>query len=200
MKESKNPSDESIIKVMEFAWKDHHHARNQTWKTVQIVAVLGAGLLSVDFKYNNFWATLSAAIIIINAAIFGILITWHHRKLEIRKFIHIMNCEEYLGLHRYNLIPLDPGEINKFVEVDEVDKYQFIRLQTGEGKDTEMIEKVKASKVAVPKMFQIHDILTFWRKGNSNTALFIMRIHFIILIFALIILIVRFMLFYKFMQ
>lgn len=197
MKEPRKPSDESVLKVMELAWKDHHHARNQTWKTVQMVAILGAGLISVDFQYKNIWATLSAAILVINAAVFGILITWHHRKLEIRKFIHIMNCEQYLGLHRYDLIPLDPKEITKFIEMNEADTYQFTELQTGKGSYNEVIEKVKDSKISVPKMFSFVDLFKFWRKDKSNTALFIMRIHFIILLFALIITIFRLMQFIR---
>lgn len=32
-------------------------------------------------------------------------ITKTHRKLEIRKFSHILNCEEVLGLHRDDLLP-----------------------------------------------------------------------------------------------
>ena len=104
------PSDESLMKAMELAWRDHHHARDQTWKTVQIVAVLGAGLLSIDFAYENLIATRFAAILVILAAAFGVGITWNHRKLEIRKFIHIMNCEELLGLHRDDIIPLDAGD------------------------------------------------------------------------------------------
>jgi len=90
---------------MELAWRDHHHARDQTWKAVQIVAVLGAGLVTVDAQFGNPVATDAAAILVVLVAFFGILISLHHRKLECRKFVHLMNCEEHLGLRRKDLIP-----------------------------------------------------------------------------------------------
>ncbi len=43
---------ESIRLAMDQAWRDHHHARDQTWKALQIVVVLGAGLVTVDFNFN----------------------------------------------------------------------------------------------------------------------------------------------------
>ena len=36
---------------------------------------------------------------------FGLWVTKNHRVLERREFIHIMNCEEWLGLHQDRLIP-----------------------------------------------------------------------------------------------
>jgi len=98
------PEQESIRMAMDQAWRDHHHARDQTWRAVQIEALLAAGIVGVDFQMENFGATLAAGILVIIAAMFGIMISLHHRKLEIRKFTHIMNCEEALGLHQPNLI------------------------------------------------------------------------------------------------
>ncbi|MBW2737280.1 MAG: hypothetical protein JRE64_00235, partial [Deltaproteobacteria bacterium] len=43
-----DPDKESVIAAMDQAWRDHHHARDQTWKALQIEAVLGAGLVTVD--------------------------------------------------------------------------------------------------------------------------------------------------------
>lgn len=99
------PDDDSVRLAMELAWRDHHHARDQTWRAVQIEAVLGAGLVTVETQFRNPVATLAAATLVILAALFGILISMHHRTLERRKFIHIMNCEEHLGLRRRDLIP-----------------------------------------------------------------------------------------------
>lgn len=99
------PDNDTVRLAMELAWRDHHHARDQTWKALQIVAVLGAGLVAVDAQFGNRGATIAAAILTVFAAFLGILIWLHHRKLECRKFTHIMNCEEYLCLHRKDLIP-----------------------------------------------------------------------------------------------
>lgn len=102
----KIPDDASVRSAMELAWRDHHHARDQTWKAVQMVAALGAGFITVEIQFHNFIATLATGILVILTAYFAITITKNHRKLERRKFIHIMNCEEWLGLHRDDLIPL----------------------------------------------------------------------------------------------
>ena len=102
---AKAPDDATVRLAMDLAWRDHHHARDQTWRAVQIEAVLGAGLVAVDSRFQNATATSAAAVLVIVATLFGILISLHHRRLERRKFIHIMNCEEYLGLRRRDLIP-----------------------------------------------------------------------------------------------
>lgn len=101
---------DSIRSAMDLAWRDHHHMREQTWKALQIEAVLAAGLVGVDWQIQNAYATFAAGILVVIAAFFGILITLHHREAEIRKFTHIVNCEEMLGLHRDDL--LHPGSTN----------------------------------------------------------------------------------------
>lgn len=161
------PSEESLLKAMEMAWKDHHHARDQTWKTVQMVAVLAAGLLTVDLQYRTIFATLPSAILVGIAAIVGIGITWNHRKLERRKFIHLKNCEELLGLHRDDVIPLRGG-----------DGWEV-------GKSKEVID----GAVSVPNLYSIWDIFRIITK--HNTSLFILRTHIAIFLFALVVVIMR---------
>jgi hypothetical protein len=99
-----DPAPESIRLAMDQAWRDHHHARDQTWKAVQMEAVLAAGLLTVDVQYAKGLATSASAVLVILAAVFGILITLHHRTVEITKFRHITNCQRALKLDRPNLI------------------------------------------------------------------------------------------------
>jgi len=142
--------------AMDLAWRDHHHARDQTWKAVQIVAVLGAGLVTVDAQFGNPIATVAAAILVVLAAFFGILISLHHRELECRKFVHLMNCEEYLGLRRKDLIP--------------------------------SYEDDKIGGVMRPQTF------SFWAVFNprhGSTAIFILRMHLAIMLFAIIVLVTR---------
>jgi disulfide bond formation protein DsbB len=147
----KEPEQESIRMAMDQAWRDHHHARDQTWRAVQIEAVLAAGMVGVDFQLENVGATIAAGILVIIAAIFGIMISLHHRKLEIRKFNHILNCEEALGLHQPNLI----------------------------------------DNVSLPSPITFWDIFRF---RKMNTALFILRMHFAIIVFAVIFVVVRWLL------
>lgn len=150
------PEHDTVRAVMELAWRDHHHARDQTWKALQIVAVLGAGLVTVDAQFGKPVATIAATTLVVPAAVFGILITLHHRKLECRKFRHIMNCEEYLSLRRKDLLP---------------------------SYDDDPIAGVKPPEQ-----------LSFWAIFNPrqrSTASFILRIHFAIMMFAIIVMVTR---------
>ena len=51
------PSEESLISTIECAWQDHHHMRDQTWKTLQMEAVLVAAVVAVEFKYGQLLTT-----------------------------------------------------------------------------------------------------------------------------------------------
>lgn len=148
----KEPEPESVRLAMDQAWRDHHHARDQTWKAVQIEAVLGAGLVTVDAQFGNIIATCAAGALVIVAAFSGILISLHHRNLEIRKLIHVLNCEEHLGLRNKKLIP----------SFDD-DKEAGVKRPTK---------------------------IPFWRVFDyreRNTAVFIMRMHIAIMVFAIIV-------------
>jgi hypothetical protein len=160
------PSDEILLKAMELAWKDHHHARDQTWKTVQMVSVLGAGLLTIDLQYKSLLATTLSAVLVLLVAAVGLGITWNHRKLERRKFIHLMNCEELLGLYQDDIIPLDHGDY-------------WAKNQS---------DLVKDSAVSVPRKYSLIDIIN---PLKQNTSLFILRIHLAIMAFALLIVVLR---------
>jgi hypothetical protein len=154
------PSEESVRAAMDWAWRDHHHARDQTWKALQMEAVLGAGLVTVDARYASLWPTLGTALLVILTAAFGLMISWHHRKLERRKILHVYRCEEWLGLHREELIP-------------KVEKLGATATRD-----------VRDAAVEPPKPF------TFWQvfdPRKTNTALFIMRMHIAIMIFAIIV-------------
>ncbi len=167
----KDPDDESVQLAMSLAWKDHHHARDQTWRALGIVAVLGGGLVAVDISSSNLIATTGAGILVILGAIFGLWITKNHRDLERRKFIHIMNCEEMLGLHRDDLIPLEDDHPEK----DDDPKDQLDQM-------------IRDGMVAVPGKF------SFWRVFNfkkHNTSLFIMRLHFALILFSVIFVLAR---------
>lgn len=162
-----SPSPEAVRAAMDLAWRDHHHARDQTWKALQMEAVLGAGLITVDAQHRQLTATLGLAVLVILAAMFGLLISWHHRKLERRKLIHVFNCEEYLGLHRDDLIP------KKWQGADPDDRSAAVR----------------DSAVSFPdrsSWWWVFDI------RRTNTALFIMRMHLAIVAFAIIVVVARY--------
>ena len=52
------PSNESVIKAMEIAWKDHHHVRNQTWTTIAVIIMMIIMYLVIDLAYKNILFTL----------------------------------------------------------------------------------------------------------------------------------------------
>src|SRR5260370_42362596 len=67
-------------------------------------------------------ATIAAGVLVVMSAICGVLISLHHRKLEVRKFTHIVNCEEFLGLHRDDLLP--PGTVRLPMEIRLLDVFR----------------------------------------------------------------------------
>jgi hypothetical protein len=62
-----------------------------------------AGLVTLDVQFHSVVTTLMGVLVVLSA-VSGILISLHHRGVERRKFAHILNCEEALGLHGPNLI------------------------------------------------------------------------------------------------
>jgi hypothetical protein len=127
---------------------------------------LGAGLLTVDLEYKSLLATELSALLVVLASAVGVGITWNHRRLERKKLIHLMNCEELLGLHRDDIIPLARSD--------------------GSMKDKN--EFVKDGAVSVPSKYRFID--TF-NPLKHNTSLFILRMHMAIMAFALLIVFLR---------
>lgn len=143
-----DPSEETLRKQAELEWQDHIQTRGQTWKALQIEAALAVALVGADWQLGNELGTTLFGIIVVAAACFGIAVSLHHRKVEIRKFTHIVNIEEKLGLHTSDLLP----------------------------------------GVGVPEAIRWTDAFR-WRK--SNTALFILRMHFAILVFVVVYVAIR---------
>jgi hypothetical protein len=157
-----NPTDESVRLALQMAWNDYRHARDQTWKTVEIVAVLGAGLVTVDAQFKNVFATLLAGLLVIVASAFGVLISIAQRKAERRKWIHITNFEMFLGLDQTDLIPV----ANKYL------------------KDAALTPDIQDAQISIPPRFK------FWDAFNpkvQNTAMFILRMHLAIILFVLVV-------------
>jgi hypothetical protein len=64
-----------------------------------------AGVVGANWQLQSSIVTIVAAIFVCIVTLCGIQITLRHRNsVEIRKFKHIMNCEEALGLHTDSLI------------------------------------------------------------------------------------------------
>ena len=100
-----HPSEDSVIAAMNMAWKDHHHARDQTWKALQIEFAIAAAVIGINWSITSFEVGVASGFLLFINTLCGIQISLRHRnKVEVTKFRHIMNCEEALGLHKKGLI------------------------------------------------------------------------------------------------
>jgi len=96
---------QSIISAMELAWRDHHHARDQTWKALQIEFVIAAAVVGINWAITSVAVGLASGFLLLITTLCGVQITLRHRnRVELTKFRHIMNCEEVLGLRQDGLI------------------------------------------------------------------------------------------------
>jgi hypothetical protein len=101
---------DTLLRCLELEWNDHFQTRVQTWKTLEIEAVIALGVVGIDVRIDSAVATTAAALLLVIATTFGVLITLRHRKVEQRKFAHILRIEEELGVR---------GEGKIFDDVEE---------------------------------------------------------------------------------
>jgi|WetSurMetagenome_2_1015567.scaffolds.fasta_scaffold511612_1 hypothetical protein len=137
---------ESIRLAMDEAWRDHQHTRDQTWKALQIEFLLVVGVVGAIWQLNSLAVTIMGTLFVLLVTLCGVQITLRHRNtVERRKFNHILNCEEALGLHDDKLI----------------------------------------ANVTMPVPISIYDA---FNPCKGNTAIFILRMHLVIMVFALFVL------------
>jgi len=136
---------------LEIQWQDHFQTRTQTWKTLEISALLAVALVGIDWRIGNPLVTIVAASLLILVTQFGIQITLKHRKVEREKFLIIETVEKELEL----------DEVRRKALQGEADRNN----KKGGGID-----------------------LIYWKSifhfKKSNTPLFILRMHFVIQLFA----------------
>jgi hypothetical protein len=96
------PSADTLRTALDGAWADHHHTRDQTWKSLEVELGLGGGLLGIGFLFDAPLLTAFVGILVVIVAACGIMITVRHRNaVERRCFIHITKLERALGLPLY---------------------------------------------------------------------------------------------------
>lgn len=135
----KKPSEAALLKLLDIQWQDHFQTRSQTWKALEITALIAVALVGLDWKIDNRLVTLVVAGLLAIVALFGMQITVRHRNnVEVMKFKIIKSVGEELGL------------------VD--------------------------SKLELPNPIRWWYVFLFWK---SNTSLFILRMQFVILLFAI---------------
>lgn len=159
---SNKAEQESIRALMTTCWRDHQKTRDQTWKALQIEATLAAGLIAVRFNFpENEFAIILAGLLPILLGIFGVQITMHHRKYQQEKFKIIQKCEEKLYLAQL-VIPFNKERADEHCEGKK-----DCPIQPGEVSD-----------------------IKWWHPFSPfvkpNTPLFIIRMHYAIIIFSIV--------------
>lgn len=131
-------TQEALLKDLEIQWQDHFQTRAQTWKSLEITAILAVALLGLGSQAPHAAISIMAALLLILISMFGTQITLRHRnKVELNKINAIVKLEEDLFINKSLASP----------------------------------DRLSA--------------LTIFNLKKSNTPLFILRIHFVIQLFAL---------------
>lgn len=109
--ENTEPSENAVVARLQIAWQDHHHARDQSWKGLQVVVVAFAAMIGLDLSSEIGPDTVAiAGVATVLLALSGMAITKHHRNsTQVREFSFINNMQRFLGLEREDL--LVPEEI-----------------------------------------------------------------------------------------
>jgi hypothetical protein len=102
--------EDIYLKDLELQWQDHHHMRDQTWKTLTnsfliLIALVGMEIMEIDI----FIVIVTSFALLINS-IFGYALAVHHRLRQKEKFAYIRKYEELLGLRA----PEVKGEIRDY--------------------------------------------------------------------------------------
>jgi hypothetical protein len=143
------PSEASLLKFMEMEWQDHFQTRVQTWRMIEIEALLAIALVGIDWQLDSILVTSCMATLLIILAFLGGRLTIHHRNsVEVRKITHIISIEKRLGMLTPDLF----GDVTPPARIEG------------------------------------------WRDAismRSNTSLYILRLHMIIMAFAVLYLISR---------
>jgi hypothetical protein len=99
-KQKPKPTEASLQSAMSLAWADHQHTRWQTWEALKLEAILAVGLVTLRFVPNGSEPSLTilGSALLFLLALSGVMISFHHRSVEITKFRQITDCETALHL------------------------------------------------------------------------------------------------------
>ena len=95
---------ETLRRALDIEWRDHFQTRGQTWKTLEVTALLLLAFVIADRNLDNILAVAILGFLVAAVSITGLVVTVHHRRAQIRKFTHIDRLEDALGLHQAGLL------------------------------------------------------------------------------------------------
>ena len=92
------PNEEALRVKLQLLWEDLFHLRNQTWRTLEMEAVLLIGLVITDLTLRNHYISCLLVAIVAMSVLSGATATLHHRKTQIRILRHINHIESALRI------------------------------------------------------------------------------------------------------
>jgi hypothetical protein len=136
--ESKKATEEALLKQLDLQWQDHFQTRSQTWKALEVSALVAVALVGLEWQIGG-QVTIVVACLLVLVALFGMQITLRHRNMvEITKFRRITAIEKQL--------------------------------------------KIDDPTLGLPRPMRWWHVFLVWK---SSTSLFILRMQFVILLFAI---------------
>ncbi len=92
---------DAILKDLELQWKDHHHMRDQAWKSLSNSVLVFLGVVGLEIKDVGNIVMIPAYFVLIFIAIIGWTVAAHLRVRQGQKFLFIKKYEEKLGLYEF---------------------------------------------------------------------------------------------------
>lgn len=95
-----------LLKLLEIQWQDLFQVRGQTWKALEIAALLTVAIVGVQWQAPQALVKIVSSVLLIGVSLFGMQITFRHRNsVEVRKFTIISKIEERLKFIAPDLTP-----------------------------------------------------------------------------------------------
>jgi hypothetical protein len=89
---------DAILKDLNIQWTDHHHMRDQTWKTLTNSLLLFLGVVGLELKGVADTVMVPAYILLTVASLSGLAVSCHHRLRQKEKFKYIRKYQDILEL------------------------------------------------------------------------------------------------------
>lgn len=89
---------DALLKLLETEWQDHFQTRGQTWKALEIAALLSVAIVGIQWQAPLILVKIVSSILLIGVSLFGMQITFKHRNsVEVAKFTMISEIEKRLN-------------------------------------------------------------------------------------------------------
>jgi hypothetical protein len=88
---------DALLKLLEAEWQDHFQTRGQTWKALEIAALLTVAIVGIQWQAPLALVKIVSSVLLIGVSLFGMQITFRHRNsVEKTKFTVITEIEKQL--------------------------------------------------------------------------------------------------------